>query len=59
MKLCEIHTSEAGPLGTQIFDFKDSWNGTIGTNTLITSHVPEVWDHYEAIGQRVLLGAPK
>jgi len=36
MKLCAIHTSEAGPLGTQIFDFRDSWNGIVGTNILFS-----------------------
>jgi hypothetical protein len=26
---------------------------------LITSHVPDIWNRYEAIGQRILLGATR
>ena len=36
MKILALHTSEAGPLGTQVFYFKDDLNGTIATNILFS-----------------------
>lgn len=27
MKILAIHTYDAGPLGTQVFNFKDEWSG--------------------------------
>lgn len=34
MKIRSIHTFDAGPLGTQAFDFKDDWGGEIAARTL-------------------------
>jgi hypothetical protein len=34
MKILALHTSEARPLGSQFFHFKDDWSGTIATNIL-------------------------
>ena len=34
MKISAIHTYEAGPLGTQKFDFKDEWSGEIASHIL-------------------------
>jgi len=34
MKILALHTSKAGPLGSQLFHFKDEWSGTIATNIL-------------------------
>lgn len=36
MKIRAIHTHEAGPLGSQVFDFKDEWNGEIAPNILFS-----------------------
>jgi ABC-type cobalamin transport system ATPase subunit len=36
MKILALHTSEAGPLGSQVFHFKDDWSGTIATNILFS-----------------------
>jgi predicted ATPase len=36
MKIRAIHTHEAGPLGTQVFDFKDAWSGEIASNILFS-----------------------
>lgn len=36
MKIRAIHTHEAGPLGSQVFDFKDSWADEIAPNILFT-----------------------
>ena len=36
MKLCEIRTQRAGPLGSQVFNFRDSWNESIGKNILFS-----------------------
>ncbi len=36
MKILALHTSEAGPLGSQVFHFKDDWSGTISTNILFS-----------------------
>jgi len=36
MKIRAIHTHEAGPLGSQIFDFKDSWADEIAPNILFS-----------------------
>lgn len=34
MKIRAIHTFHAGPLGSQMFDFKDDWSGEIATHVL-------------------------
>ncbi len=36
MKILALHTNEAGPLGPQVFHFKDEWSGTITTNILFS-----------------------
>jgi predicted ATPase len=36
MKILALHTSEAGPLGSQVFHFKDDWSGTIATDILFS-----------------------
>lgn len=36
MKIRAIHTYEAGPLGSQKFDFKDDWSGEIASNILFS-----------------------
>lgn len=36
MKIRAIHTYEAGPLGSQVFDFKDSWSDEIAPNILFS-----------------------
>ncbi|MEI6639392.1 MAG: hypothetical protein WCL46_06720, partial [Chlorobium sp.] len=36
MKILALHTSEAGPLGSQVFRFQDDWSGTIATNILFS-----------------------
>ncbi len=36
MKIRAIHTHEAGPLGTQVFDFKDEWGGEVAPNILFS-----------------------
>jgi len=36
MKIGAIHTFEAGPLGSQEFQFKDDWSGDIATNILLS-----------------------
>ena len=36
MKIRTIHTHEAGPLGSQVFEFKDEWNDEIATNILFS-----------------------
>jgi ABC-type cobalamin transport system ATPase subunit len=36
MKILALHTSESWPLGSQLFQFKDDWNGTIATNILFS-----------------------
>ena len=37
MKILALHTSEAGPLGSQFFHFKDDWSGTIATHILLVA----------------------
>ncbi|MCF8002972.1 MAG: ATP-binding protein [Chromatiaceae bacterium] len=36
MKIRAIHTREAGPLGSQVFDFKDDWGGDIASSILFS-----------------------
>ena len=36
MRLCEIHTQKAGPLGSQVFNFRDSWNSSVRQNVLFS-----------------------
>ena len=36
MKIRAIHTHEAGPLGSQVFNFKDEWSGEITSNILFS-----------------------
>ena len=36
MKILALQTSEAGPLGSQMFHFKDDWSGTIAINILFS-----------------------
>lgn len=36
MKIRAIHTSEAGPLGTQTLSFEDDWNGQCADNILLS-----------------------
>ena len=36
MKIHAIHTYEAGPLGSQVFDFRDKWSGEIASNILFS-----------------------
>ena len=36
MKILALHTSEAGPLCSQVFRFQDDWSGTIATNILFS-----------------------
>ncbi|MBU0550717.1 ATP-binding protein [Myxococcota bacterium] len=36
MKIRAIHTYEAGPLGSQVFDFKNEWGGEIAANVLFS-----------------------
>lgn len=36
MKIRAIHTHEAGPLGSQVFDFKDDWSGEITPDILFS-----------------------
>jgi hypothetical protein len=36
MKIRSIHTHDGGPLGSQIFDLKDSWNGQVAPRVLFS-----------------------
>lgn len=36
MKIRAIHTFEAGPLGSQVFNFKDDWSGEISSTVLFS-----------------------